>query len=127
MYNFTIINQLFCFVLSVEFTELTFNEPNFRCNLLRFHSITYQFFSKLPDCLVRIFVGMGVNVSFVSCQSVKVEHGPSSVDGDNSMSRFRGVMRRYSPIFLIPIKVSNLLFLGPTIATTTSLVVDVGI
>merc|ERR1719232_2173733 len=40
------------------------------------------------------------------------------------MSRFRGVMRRYSPIFLIPIKVSDLLFLGPTIATTTSLVVD---
>ena len=66
---------------------------------------------------------MGINVSFMSSQGVEVEHRTTGVDGDNAVGRFRGIVRGYSSIFLITIKVSHLLFLRPSVSSAAPLVV----
>ena len=74
---------------------------------------TYQFLGELSDCLVRILVGVGVNVGLVSGERVE-QWQSSSVGLDDAEAGFRGVVGGDTAV-LLPVKVANLLLVRPAL------------
>ena len=68
---------------------------------------TYQFLGELSNSLVRILVGVRINVSLVSGERVE-ERQDSGVSLDNAEAGLSGVVRGDTAV-LLAVKVSHLL------------------